>query len=287
MPTSTTAYPSFAVTGASGFVGRAVLRALVDRGVDVVAVTREGRRLADFEGRARIVEGDVSNPESRFCDILLGQDVLLHLAWDGLPNYRSLHHFETELPKHFHFLKELVCSGLKTIVVTGTCFEYGMQNGELSETLNCRPANPYGFAKDTLRRQLEFLQTRYPFNLTWARLFYMYGEGQSAKSIYSLLSAAVSRGDSHFDMSGGEQIRDYLHVNDVASSVVQLSVLKQNLGVVNVCSGTPRSMRRLVESWLTKNNWKIELRLGRCPYPDFEPFAFWGNAEKLHALLHS
>jgi nucleoside-diphosphate-sugar epimerase len=286
MPTSTTC-PSFAVTGASGFLGRAVLRALVERGVDVVAITRERRRLADFEGRARIVEGDVSRPESKFRDIVLGQDVLLHLAWDGLPSYQSLHHFETELPKHFHFLKELVCSGLKTIVVAGTCFEYGMQNGELSETLNCCPANSYGFAKNALRRQLEFLQTHYSFNLTWARLFYMYGEEQSAKSIYGLLSAAMRRGDSHFDMSGGEQIRDYLHVNDVAASLIQLSFLKQNLGVVNVCSGTPTSIRGLVESWLTKNEWKIELRLGRYPYPDYEPFAFWGNAQKLRSLLRT
>ena len=287
MPTHAATCPSLAVTGASGFVGRAVLAALADRGADVVAVTRDGRRLADFGGRARIVEGDLSRPESKLYDSLLKQDVLLHLAWDGLPNYRSLHHFETELPKHYRFLKEMVIGGCKSIVATGTCFEYGMQNGELTETLGCIPSNPYGFAKDALRRQLEFLQSQHPFNLTWARLFYMYGEWQGATSIYSLLSAAVQRGESHFSMSGGEQIRDYLQVNDVASSLVRLSLLEQNAGIVNVCSGAPRSIRGLVESWLARNNWNIELRLGRYPYPDYEPFAFWGSAEKLHGLLRS
>ena len=110
----------------------------------------------------------------------------MHLAWDGLPNYRSLHHFETELPKQYRFLREVVSRGLKSLLVTGTCFEYGMQNGELSESLICMPDNPYGYAKDALRRQLTFLKTEFQFNLTWARLFYMYGEGQGSKSIYSL-----------------------------------------------------------------------------------------------------
>jgi dTDP-6-deoxy-L-talose 4-dehydrogenase (NAD+) len=113
----------------------------------------------------------------------------------------------------------------------------------------------------------------------------MYGEGQSAKSIYSLLSAAVGREDPHFDMSGGEQIRDYLHIDAVASALVRLSFLERNSGIVNVCSGTPRSLRAIVESWLDEKDWRIELRLGRYPYPEYEPFAFWGSAKKIHALL--
>ena len=277
--------PAVGVTGASGFVGRAVLHALVKLGADVVAVTRDRRRLADFEGQVRIVEGDIADRGSELCDALSDQDVLLHLAWDGLPNYRSLHHFETELPKHYVFLKELISRGLKSVLVAGTCFEYGMQDGELSETLNSIPNNPYGYAKDLLRKQLEFLQAQRPFNLTWARLFYMYGNGQSQKSIFSLLSAAVERMDQYFDMSGGEQIRDYLRIDEIASYLVELSCLQINSEIVNVCSGVPRSIRGIVEGWLTENKWRIELRLGRFPYPDYEPFAFWGNAQKLHSLL--
>ena len=43
-------------------------------------------------------------------------------------------------------------------------------------------------------------------------------------------------------------------------------------------------MRGIVETWLAENNWRIDLNLGRYPYPDYEPFAFWGNAKKLHAI---
>jgi hypothetical protein len=45
-------------------------------------------------------------------------------------------------------------------------------------------------------------------------------------------------------------------------------------------------MRGVVESWLRDNGWRITLRLGRYPYPDYEPFAFWGSAEKLHEVLN-
>ena len=114
----------------------------------------------------------------------------------------------------------------------------------------------------------------------------MYGTGQNPKSIYSQLAAAVDRGDDHFDMSAGEQIRDYLPIKEVAELLVRLTLLGRDVGIVNICSGQPRSMRGVVESWLRDNGWRITLRLGRYPYPDYEPLAFWGSAEKLREVLN-
>jgi len=207
--------------------------------------------------------------------------VAIHLAWDGLPNYTSLHHFEQELPRHYSFLKKLVKAGLPSLLVTGTCFEYGMQNGPLSEDLPTLPVNPYGLAKDTLRRQLECLQKQIPFEFTWCRLFYMYGDGQPAGSLFSQLKKAVERGDAVFNMSGGEQLRDYLPVKDVARYIAALAVSGKGAGLVNVCSGKPISVRGLVENWLKEHGWHIELNLGYYPYPDYEPMAFWGDSHKL------
>lgn len=151
-----------------------------------------------------------------------------------------------------------------------------MQSGPLSTDMPAQPSNPYGFAKDALRQQLAFLKTTNPFNLTWARLFYLYGDGQSSASLYSKLKEAVVRGDQVFDMSGGEQLRDYLPVQEVARRIVSMSIDGASQGVVNICSGKPISVRRLVEQWLAEHHWKIELNLGFYPYPDYEPMAFWG-----------
>jgi dTDP-6-deoxy-L-talose 4-dehydrogenase (NAD+) len=81
-------------------------------------------------------------------------------------------------------------------------------------------------------------------------------------------------------MSGGEQLRDFLAVTDVAARLATLALQQKDTGVVNVCSGTPRSVRGLVEGWLRENDWHLELNLGHFPYPDYEPLAFWGDNTK-------
>ena len=131
-----------AVTGASGFIGRHVLTELIKHEANIVAVTRDAKRLSDWSGSVRVVEMDIANPAPDNFECLGKPDVLIHLAWDGLPNYKSLHHFETELPRQYQFLKSMVESGLPSLIVTGTCFEYGMQSGVLSPTMPTKPTNP-------------------------------------------------------------------------------------------------------------------------------------------------
>ncbi len=274
-----------AVTGAGGFIGRHVLTCLQGRGLEIVAVVREASQLSGLSNAVRIVEMDMAHPSSKDFEQMGCPDVLIHLAWEGLPNYKSLHHFETELPRQYNFLKKLIEAGLPSLVVTGTCSEYGMQSGPISADMQTKPCNPYGYAKDSLRKQLEYLKSVSDFNLTWGRLFYMYGEGQPSTSLYSKLREAVQRGDKVFNMSGGEQLRDYLPVEAVALWIVQLAVLQRDIGVINICSGQPVSVRNLVEQWLKVNGWEIELNLGYYPYPDYESMAFWGDRQQLDAIL--
>lgn len=276
-----------AVTGATGFIGRHVLAELEHCQVEIFAVTRDATRLQNVPAGVRVVKMDIALPGAE-CFAQMGYpDVLIHLAWNGLPNYKSLHHFESELPRHYLFLKMLIEAGLPSLLVTGTCFEYGMQSGALSEEVKPCPNNPYGYAKDALRQHLEFLKSVKPFHLAWGRLFYMYGEGQPGSSLYSKLKDAVLRGDTVFDMSGGEQLRDYLPVTEVARGIVRLALSGSDIGTVNICAGKPISVRRLVEQWLMENNWEMQLNLGYYPYPDYEPMAFWGDATKLQKILRS
>lgn len=274
-----------AVTGASGFIGRHVLTDLLTHGIEIVAVTRNAARMAGSSAAIRIVEMDIAHSTPDCFEQMGCPDILIHLAWDGLPNYKSLHHFETGLPGQYRFLRQMIEAGLPALLATGTCFEYGMQSGSLSEDMPAKPANPYGYAKNALRQQLEFLKQVKPFNLTWARLFYIHGEGQPGTSLYPQLKEAVLRGDKLFNMSGGEQLRDYLPVAEVARQIVRLAMARRDIGAVNICSGNPISVRRLVEQWLGENNWKIELNLGYYPYPDYEPMAFWGDRHRLDANL--
>ncbi|RYE43228.1 MAG: NAD(P)-dependent oxidoreductase [Hyphomicrobiales bacterium] len=274
-----------AVTGASGFVGRHVLRALsIGASASVTAVSR-GQGGDWLPEGMRHVRMDLSDSATAVYETLGRPDVLIHLAWGGLPHYDSRHHFETELPTNYGFLKAMVEQGLPSMLCVGTCFEYGMRDGKLDESLPPSPHNAYAFAKDSLRRQLSFLREASSFRFTWARLFYMYGEGQSKASLYGQFNASLERGDTRFPMSGGEQLRDYMPVEKVAEKIVALALRTPDAGIVNVCEGKPTSVRALVEGWARGRKWAGELALGQYPYPTHEPMAFWGCNAKLNRLI--
>lgn len=275
-----------AVTGASGFIGKHVINALENENVEIIAISRSINNLISSSYNIKKIEMNISKPNSLDYDHMDHPDVLIHLAWGGLPNYSSLHHFEEELPHQYYFLKNLINSGLRKIIISGTCLEYGMQFGELQEYDETSPITPYGLAKDMLRRELEFLQEKIPFSLIWTRIFYTYGNEQSKNSIFSQLKETVNKGEKTFNMSGGEQIRDYLPIREIAKKIVFLALCEEANGIYNICSGKPISIRKLVEEWIMKNNWEILLNLGYYPYVDYEPMAFWGSPNRLNKLLH-
>jgi nucleoside-diphosphate-sugar epimerase len=266
-----------AVTGASGFLGRYVLQQLRSyQDVQVVAMARSISQDCTAHDGCEYVKWDLSSDASIAYEKLGTPDVVIHLAWDKLPNYQNTYHIETELPQQFRFLNALISAGLNRLLVTGTCFEYGMAEGALDVDHATVPTNPYGQAKDSLHRQLRLAIQKQKTELIWARLFYMYGAGQNQASLYSQLKVAVERGDTVFNMSGGEQIRDFLPVEEVAKQIVDAALSPAVIPVMNICSGQPVTVKSLVQSWLERNNWSIAMNLGYYPYSTVEPMSFWG-----------
>lgn len=273
------------VTGATGYIGRHVVPALLERGHAVVTSSRHDHADLPWRDDVEHVPYDLDAPAPDPYERFGRPDCVLHLAWDALDDYRSADHIERILPAHIAFLRELIVGGAKDLLVTGTCLEYGAHSGALHEALPPDPDCAYGIAKDTLRRYIRVLQHAHPVRLRWMRLFYSYGPGQRARSLLSLLAKAVADGDAAFPMSGGEQLRDYLPVEQLAGILADVATQNHTLGVINACSGTPISIRTLVERHMAAQGWSIELELGHYPYPDWEPLAFWGNDAKLRRAL--
>jgi dTDP-6-deoxy-L-talose 4-dehydrogenase (NAD+) len=211
-------------------------------------------------------------------------DAIVHLAWSGLPNYRDFFHIGKNLPADLVFLEAAVKAGVPHLIVSGTCLEYGMQYGPLTEEMATSPATPYGFAKDTLRKALQMLQKESPFTFQWMRLFYMYGEGQNRNSLLAQFDRAMDERQAVFNMSAGDQLRDYLSVEEVAENFVFALQNPQVGGVINCCSGRPISVLDLVKQRRDAKESNIKLNRGYYPYPDYEPVAFWGVPTKLTLL---
>ncbi|WP_395593444.1 NAD-dependent epimerase/dehydratase family protein [Pseudomonas sp. B26140] len=275
------------VTGATGFVGRHLVAALLARGCVVRAVARNAEIAQGMPwiNDVEFVAADIHADDLDIAALTEGVDALVHLAWPGLPNYRALFHFEHNLMADYRFIKRAVEAGVKQVLVTGTCFEYGMQSGPLSENTEPRPSNPYGLAKHTLHLFLQNLQQAHPFTLQWARLFYLHGEGQNPNSLLAALDRAVDAGEASFNMSAGEQLRDFLPIETAAGYLTAILHQRDFSGVINCASGQPISVRTLVEQRLRKRGASIDLNLGHYPYPTHEPMAFWAVVDRLQDLL--
>ena len=273
------------VTGATGFVGKHLVPLLLSNGYSVSCLSRsEQSALAmPWYDDVKFYIGTI-NSEFDLPGLFDDVDILIHLAWPDLNNFKSIAHVETHLPDNIGFLHVAVASGVQQVMVSGTCLEYGMDNGELSENHICNPVVSYAIAKDTLRRYLEVLQSEFSFTLQWVRLFYIYGQYQSEKSLLSQLDKAIETGAKSFNMSKGDQLRDFIPIEKASSSMLKIILNSEFNGVVNCCSGTPISVRTIVENRLKELNASIELNLGFYPYPDYEPMAFWGSSNKLSAV---
>jgi dTDP-6-deoxy-L-talose 4-dehydrogenase (NAD+) len=277
------------VTGATGFIGNHVIGELLKNNYSVIATSANKEKAKNFSWFSLVdyipFNFDAFEDIIDYRTFFREPDNVVHLAWEGLPNYKSSFHYEKNLPRHFSFLKNLIQNGVKDLTVTGTCLEYGLQNGELNEAMPTAPANPYALAKDILRKSLQELQIQRDFNLKWVRLFYMYGKGQNPNSLSSQLDKAIAQHDEVFNMSDGEQLRDFLSVEKVAEYIVKIALQNKVTGIINCCSGRPVSVKQFVNNYLEEKNAALKLNLGYYPYPDYEPMAFWGNDKKLKKII--
>ena len=118
--------------------------------------------------------------------------VVVLLSWPGLPNYDELFHVTRNLPACLKLFKVLKDNGLERIIITGTCYEYGLLNGLIKEEFKTSPVNQYAIAKDTLRKSIFRISKKSKIKVCWLRIFYLYGEDQKKKSLYHSLLKSIN-----------------------------------------------------------------------------------------------
>ncbi|WP_280773058.1 NAD(P)-dependent oxidoreductase [Rhizobium sp. SG_E_25_P2] len=237
------------VTGGTGFVGRQIVKSLLSRGYGVRLTARPDRGVsAACPGLVDIVPtADLfGESEAWWLSRLEGVDAVIHAAWfvepglylDSAENIRCL---QGSLR-----LADAAClAGVRRFVGIGTCFEYRLPNSGITDTSPLGPFTLYAAAKLAF-----YLAARRRFDhagvdFAWARLFYLFGEGEHPARLFPTLHRKLKAGEA-MSLSAGDKIRDFLNVEIAGADVAGLVDTGQT-GVVNVCSGEPVTLRDAAE----------------------------------------
>lgn len=270
------------VTGATGFIGRAVVAAALSRGHTVTAIVRDAEKaravLPEHTALKHALASDLAGVDPQ--NVLAGDDALIHLAWQEVGKYTDPGNLLGNLKPQFLFLQSMVNAGLNNVTVGGSCLEYGLQEGEANEKDTAAPVTYYGLAKKTLYDMLAlFLPDTVA--LKWLRYFYVYGDGQRPQAIIPQLLAAIARGDKEFNMSPGDQGRDFIHVDTAAFNTVLAAEQRDVTGVINIGNGRALTVNDLVQDILAAHKCDMALNRGFYSYPAYEPFSFWADTKKM------
>jgi nucleoside-diphosphate-sugar epimerase len=272
------------VTGAAGFIGSHVTRVLLEAGRDVVIVVRPGNspwRLRDVVDRLNVIGCDLSEPEMlRPALESWRPEACIHLAWYAEPGkYLTANENVPSLTSSLRLLDELIRVDCGQIVMAGTCAEYDTDQGYLREDSPTRPTTLYAATKLSLNLMASQIAASAGVNLAWARLFFLYGPYEDERRLVPALIRALLRGEP-FPATAGEQVRDYMHVSDMASALCALAERRVS-GSVNVCSGVPVTIRQVMETVADVAGNGDLIQYGTVPYRHWDPRFICGDNRRL------
>jgi len=273
------------LTGAAGFVGSHTARALLDRGHDVLALVRSSgsSRLTDLSERISIIIGDLGDAAllRRITDCR--PEACIHLAWYAVPGkYLTAPENTASLSDSLTLLQHLLAVGCRRFVMAGTCAEYAQSPDLLHENSPTATQTIYAACKLSLCQIGQHLARDAKADFAWARLFSMYGPDEASGRLIPALIRSLLRQEP-FAATAGVQMRDYLHVEDVASALVAMLDHSAN-GIFNVASGQPLAVRRLMELVADHVGHRDLVRFGAIPDRAWEPAFIGGDNQRLRAL---
>jgi len=259
------ASPLILLTGATGFVGRQVLRALTARGCAVRLVVRDGTQ--ERVTRSAAIEQVISTPDmwsenvawwSRLCRDV---DTVVHVAWYAEPGQYLRSPINREcLAGTLRLAQGATEARIRRFVGIGTCFEYDLDAGRLTVATPLKPSTPYAQAKADAFRALARMLPAEGIAFAWCRLFYLYGEGEDGRRLVPYLRARLAAGEPA-ELSSGTQVRDYLDVADAGRMIAEVA-LGGAQGPVNICSAMPVSVREMAERIADEYGRRDLLRFG-------------------------
>jgi nucleoside-diphosphate-sugar epimerase len=265
---------TIALTGATGFVGRQILRALLTQGCAVRVLIRDPARLNDAatDRRVEIAQTDdlFAETPARLAQLLDGARTLIHAAWYAEPgSYLTSDRNLDCLKGTLELARAFAQAGGRRLVGVGSCAEYEMSTGVISADSPLAPNTPYAACKAATFLVLRELAAVHGISFAWCRLFYLHGEGEDDRRLVPYLRKRLATGEE-VRLTRGEQVRDFLDVAEAGRMIAAVALSAQQ-GAVNVCSGRGLTVRKLAETIADEYGRRDLLHFGARPENLFDP----------------
>lgn len=239
------------LTGATGFVGRQVLKVLLERECVIKCVVRSGRDV-DLPVSPKIMPPVFTKDlfQESVCwwkDVLQVIDTIVHVAWYAEPGKYQLSMKNLDCLAGTLVMAQAAAEvGVRRFVGVGTCFEYQHSIAKLSVDSPLGPTSPYAAAKVSTYLSLSNCLPMHGVEFAWCRLFYLYGEDEDSRRLVPSIRKALSHGQE-VALTSGTQVRDFLDVQEAGKCIAKV-VMGSHTGPLNICSGQPVTVRELAES---------------------------------------
>lgn len=259
------------VTGATGFIGSNCIELLIKRDYEIHAISRNSIDNSNNNNIFwyKIDLFDVNEIERIFKEVRPSH--FMHLAWK-METGLMLNSEENE--KWLYLSQNLIDLfyqyGGERILVSGSCFEYDLTHNNIChEKTQLIPNSSYGISKMKLYQYLKSICDKKNLSYVWGRIFFTYGPGQKAKSLVPYVVGNLCN-NNIVETTDGNQIYDYLYVEDIALALILL-LESPHQGAVNISSGNPLTLKKLILKIAEIFERKDLIEFGVKPRPKDSP----------------
>jgi UDP-glucose 4-epimerase len=253
------------IYGATGFIGRHVVRHLLSVGSTIRVVSRRipAHMHQDLEGCRDVREIDLKD-RFHIADSLEGVDIAIQMISSSSPGFGNAHIIEDihdNILPHVAFVEECVRNGVRRLIFLssgGTVYGHPI-SVPIAETHPTEPINSHGLTKLVVEKYLRLYEAMSSLECVVLRLANPYGPGQMLRKGQGLIPALLTclRNQQPVRIFGdGSAERDYVYIDDVCEAIACAVTVPDLRGItLNIGSGEGRSVTDIVGA--------IETILGR------------------------
>ncbi len=271
------------VTGAAGYIGRHVVKKLLEENQQVIVADLD---TSCFGDEVKKINVNLFTADESIYKKVGEPDVCIHLAWQDGFSHKSHAHMEN-LSEHYRFIKNMLRGGLSQIIVMGSMHEIGYWEGPVTEDTPTNPLSYYGIAKNALREATRELCKEYGAVYQWVRAYYILGDDLKNHSVFTKIIEAANNGQEEFPFTSGKNKYDFIDVDRLAKQIAIVSLQTKVTGVINCCSGEPVSLGNKVEEFIKEHHINIKLKYGAFPDREYDSPGIWGDNTKIKNIMDS